>query len=219
MRGGRSGPSVWWFDPSFHDVDVVARAVVARGAHHRCRHSAVAGPRRFRDPCASGRRLARAELTPPTINYESWRIDVVKNETMSTRGSSMSAVIGEFGPAVLFVEDLDRTKAFYVDALGFSLGFEDSTSAGVFLGNDMFLLVTVPSASDMLTGEQLGTPNGQRPVGLFNIFVENVDEVFELLRSKGVEFFIDPVDRDWGRRTAHFKDPDGVVWEISQSIE
>jgi lactoylglutathione lyase len=87
------------------------------------------------------------------------------------------------------------------------------------LGDVMFLLVTVPSASDMLTGEVLGTPSGQRPVGLFNIFVENVDDAFDQLRAKGVQFFIDPVDRDWGRRTAHFKDPDGFIWEISQSIE
>jgi uncharacterized glyoxalase superfamily protein PhnB len=54
---------------------------------------------------------------------------------------------------------------------------------------------------------------------LFNIFVENVDEAFEALKSKGVAFFIEPMDRYWGRRTAHFKDPDGVIWEISQSIE
>lgn len=131
----------------------------------------------------------------------------------------MSAGMVEFGPPVLFVEDLERATSFYVETLGFTLGFGDATSAGVLLGNDMLLLVIVPSASDMLTGERLGTPSGQRPVGLCNIFVENVDEVFEKLRAKGVELFIDPVDRDWGRRTAHFKEPDGFIWEISQSIE
>jgi catechol 2,3-dioxygenase-like lactoylglutathione lyase family enzyme len=131
----------------------------------------------------------------------------------------MSVAIGEFGPPVLFVEDIGRTKAFYVDTLGFTLGFEDETSAGLFLGEEMFLLVSVPSASDMLPGEELGSPRGQRPVGLFNIFVENVDEAFEVLKSKGVVFIVDPVDREWGRRTAHFKDPEGVIWEISQSIE
>ena len=131
----------------------------------------------------------------------------------------MSVAIGEFGPPVLFVEDIGRTKALYVDTLGFTLGFEDETSAGLFLGEEMFLLVSVPSASDMLPGEELGSPRGQRPVGLFNIFVENVDEAFEELKSKGVVFIVDPVDREWSRRTAHFKDPEGVIWEISQSIE
>jgi catechol 2,3-dioxygenase-like lactoylglutathione lyase family enzyme len=131
----------------------------------------------------------------------------------------MSTAIGVFGPPVLFVEDLERAKEFYVGALGFSLAFEDPTSAGLLLGGDMFLLVTVPSAGEMLPGEELGTTNGQRPVGLLNIFVENVDEAYERLRSKDITFIVDPMDREWGRRTAHFKDPDGFIWEISQSIE
>jgi lactoylglutathione lyase len=134
-------------------------------------------------------------------------------------GLIMGAAIGELGPPVLFIEDVERSKAFYVDTLGFTLGFEDSTSAGLFVGDDMFMVVTVPSAEDMLTGETLSTPTGQRATGLFNIFVENVDEAFATLRAKGVEFIVDPIDRYWGRRTAHFKDPDGFVWEISQSIE
>jgi lactoylglutathione lyase len=125
----------------------------------------------------------------------------------------------EFGPPVLFVEDLATTKDFYLERLGFTLGFEDATSAGVFLGEEFLILVTIASASDMLPGQSLGSPRGQRSVGLFNIFVEDVDQTFEDLTSKGVEFFIEPTDREWGRRTAHFRDPDGVIWEISQSIE
>ena len=131
----------------------------------------------------------------------------------------MSNAYGEFGPMVLFVEDVVRARDFYVDVLGFSLGFEDETSAGVLLGDDLLLLVSVPSAADMLVGEDLGTPRNQRPVGLFNIFVEDVDVAYERLRSRGVTFIVDPVNREWGRRTAHFKDPDGFIWEISQSID
>jgi catechol 2,3-dioxygenase-like lactoylglutathione lyase family enzyme len=131
----------------------------------------------------------------------------------------MGVAIGEIGPPVLFVEDLGRSKDFYTATLGFELAFEDETSAGLMMGEDMFLLVTVESANDMLPGQELGTPQGQRSVGLFNIFVENVDEVFAAFRAKGVSFIVEPMDRYWGRRTAHFKDPDGFIWEISQSIE
>ena len=131
----------------------------------------------------------------------------------------MGEATGAFGPPVLFVEDVVRARDFYVDVLGMSLGFEDETSAGVFMGEELLLLVSVPSASDMLVGEELGTPRNQRPVGLFNIFVENVDESFARLKSLGVAFINDPIDREWGRRTAHFKDPDGFIWEISQAID
>ena len=143
----------------------------------------------------------------------------LRGDELDQWGLMMSNAIAEFGPPVLFVEDLGRAKAFYVDTLGFTLGFEDETSVGLLMGEDMFLLVTVGSATDMLPGEEVGTSLGQRSVGLFNIFVENVDEAFEGLKSRGVVFFIEPMDRSWGRRTAHFKDPDGVIWEISQSIE
>lgn len=130
----------------------------------------------------------------------------------------MGVAIGEFGPPVLFIEDLQRAKTFYVEILGFTLAFEDSTSAAVLLGDDMILLVTIEGA-EFLSREEPSSPRGQRPVGLFNIFVESVDEAFAALKSKGVEFFIAPVDREWGRRTAHFKDLDGFIWEISQSID
>lgn len=130
----------------------------------------------------------------------------------------MGVANGGFGPPVLFIEDLERSKSFYVDTLGITLAFENSSSLGLLLGDDMVLLVTVPGAEFMST-EDPSSPRGQRPVGLFNIFVDNVDETFEALKAKGVQFFLDPIDREWGRRTAHFKDPDGFIWEISQSID
>jgi catechol 2,3-dioxygenase-like lactoylglutathione lyase family enzyme len=122
------------------------------------------------------------------------------------------------GPPVLFVEDLERSKAFYTDVLGLSVGNEDSTSAGMVLGDDMILLVTVDSARDMLIGETPGTPRGNDPTLQFCLFVDNVDAWFERLSAMGVDFFIEPMDRYWGRRTAHFRDPDGFLWEISQAI-
>lgn len=130
----------------------------------------------------------------------------------------MGVALGGFGPPVLFIEDLERSRKFYVETLGFTLAFEDTSSAGVLLGDDMVLLVTIPGA-EFLSAQDPSSPRGQRPVGLFNIFVNNVDEAFATLRSRGVAFFLDPIDREWGRRTAHFKDPDGFIWEISQSID
>lgn len=71
----------------------------------------------------------------------------------------------------------------------------------------------------MLEGQTPASPRGQHPTGQFNIFVDDVDEAFARLSALGVEFFIEPMDRYWGRRTAHFKDPNGFVWENSQSID
>lgn len=131
----------------------------------------------------------------------------------------MSETSMSMGPPVLFINDLSQSKTFYVDVLGFNLVHEDDTSIALTMGADMVLLVTVGSATDMLAGETPDSPLGQKPSGIFNLFVDNVDAEYDRLSMDGVEFFIAPMDRSWGRRTAHFKDPDGFIWEISQSLE
>ena len=124
-----------------------------------------------------------------------------------------------FGPPVLWIEDLVRSKAFYVDVLGLNLAHEDSTSVALTLGGDMILLVTLDSAKEMLNGAAVTTPRGRPSTSEFCLFVDDVDASYERLMALGVDFFIAPTDRYWGRRTAHFRDPDGWIWEISQSIE
>ena len=131
----------------------------------------------------------------------------------------MSGPSASFGPPVLWIEDLERSKAFYVNLLGFNLSHEDSTSVALTLGSDMILLVTLESASEMLQGATVTTPKGLPSTSEFCIFVDDVDAWYERLSALGVEFFISPTDRYWGRRTAHLRDPDGWIWEISQSIE
>ena len=37
-------------------------------------------------------------------------------------------------------------------------------------------------------------------------------------RRKGVQLLNGPIDREWGKRTAAFADPDGHVWEIAAKI-
>lgn len=45
--------------------------------------------------------------------------------------------------------------------------------------------------------------------------VKDVDEYYDLLKNKGIEFINKPHDRnDWGSRVAHFYDPDNNIIEI-----
>jgi len=49
--------------------------------------------------------------------------------------------------------------------------------------------------------------------------VENVDAEFKRLKAKNVVFLANPTDRrEWFVRTAHFRDPDGNLIEINQSL-
>jgi lactoylglutathione lyase len=122
------------------------------------------------------------------------------------------------GPPVLFVTDLDRSKRFYCDILTFDVLFEDENSAGLQVGGDMLMLLDPEAQKDLLVGGPSGSPKGRAPMGVFNLFVDDVDSWFARLSAAGVEFLLEPQDRAWGRRTAHFSDPDGFVWEISKEI-
>jgi len=55
----------------------------------------------------------------------------------------------------------------------------------------------------------------------FSLFeVPNVDRASQELKTKGVVFETEPMDRpEWGIRTAHFRDPDGNLIEINQPLK
>jgi catechol 2,3-dioxygenase-like lactoylglutathione lyase family enzyme len=119
---------------------------------------------------------------------------------------------------VLFVENLERSKAFYRDVLGLQMKHEDEESAFFGLETVSLLLLSVAGARDLLSSEAVAA---QRPVGATSqlvAFVEDVDAVYADLSAKGVRFIREPVDRAWGLRTAHFTDPEGNIWEVSQSL-
>jgi len=70
-------------------------------------------------------------------------------------------------------------------------------------------------------GMMLGIePGGERGVKKgapdINLQVDNVDETYRDLKSKGVKFLTEPKDQTWGARTADFADPDGNVFTLVQ---
>jgi catechol 2,3-dioxygenase-like lactoylglutathione lyase family enzyme len=130
----------------------------------------------------------------------------------------MTVTLKRIDAAVLFVADLNRAKTFYGDTLGLHMNFEDDVSAAFDFDNTLLLLLTTAGAQDLLSSEAVAA---QRPTGASSqlvAFVEDVDAIHRELVAQGVEFVREPIDREWGLRTAHFKDPDGNVWEIAHSL-
>jgi lactoylglutathione lyase len=119
---------------------------------------------------------------------------------------------------LLFVADLQRSRDFYQNILGLQYEHGDDEGCAFILGPDALLLLDHKGADDLLTAADVdhGTAHGARSVIITS--VEDVDAVYEELRSKGVEFIRTPEDRSWGKRCAHFKDPDGNVWEIHADL-
>ena len=130
----------------------------------------------------------------------------------------MDAAIKDVGAIILFVEDLQRSKAFYRGVLGLDVEFEDDESVGFKVEGLTFIVLQVDRARVQLQGEPTATP-GAGATAFLTTFTDDVDALHATLVERRVSFFQRPTDQPWGMRTAYFKDPDGHVWEIAQPIQ
>ena len=120
---------------------------------------------------------------------------------------------------VLFVADFGRSRDFYENVMGLErLHGEEGVDAYFQMGADGLMLIARETADDLLSAGDVdhGPARGGRFVMATG--VDDVDAAYEELRARGAEFIRGPEDRHWGLRCAHFKDPDGNVWEIHAPV-
>ncbi|GJH40007.1 glyoxalase [Capnocytophaga sp. HP1101] len=114
--------------------------------------------------------------------------------------------------AGIITEKLAESKAFYTEVLGFGVSFE----------NDFYLLLHTPNGtaeiSFLLPHHSSQQPLFQPPFqgqGVYlTIEVENVDEVYQSLKAKGVPIAIELRDEPWGDRHFAITDPNGIGIDI-----
>ncbi len=118
---------------------------------------------------------------------------------------------------LLVVDDLDRSRVWYVDVLGADLYREYGGDSAVLslLGN-WLLLVTGGGPTDDKPGVSMSAPRDPTAVHhSFTIRVPDCQAAYEQLRQRGAEFLAPP--RQSGPETrCFFRDPDGHLFEISQ---
>jgi catechol 2,3-dioxygenase-like lactoylglutathione lyase family enzyme len=135
----------------------------------------------------------------------------------------------------LTVRDLDRSLAFYRDALGMETVFQQEKQGGYLAA-----IVGYPDAHvrmahlafpgdshrlelfQYLEPEGRGEPGEPRDVGITHVclLVEDVAPIYERLRTAGVDFYSEPVDVDTGANAGgiglYLRDPDGITLELFQ---
>jgi uncharacterized glyoxalase superfamily protein PhnB len=94
----------------------------------------------------------------------------------------------------------------------------DERSAVYNTENGILLLLNHEGADDLLGAGNVDHERKTGAQGVIVAAVDNADSVFEELTSRGVEFIQPPQDRWWGKRTAHFRDPDGHVFEVQHDL-
>ena len=115
----------------------------------------------------------------------------------------------------ILVENLERSKRFYIDKLGFALrqdapNFADFTGAGLTLA-----LWEIDHISDN-TGVSAKRGPGAHKVCVAVALArpEEVDECYEQLSARGVPFQAPPADYVWNARCCYFSGPDDELWEL-----
>jgi catechol 2,3-dioxygenase-like lactoylglutathione lyase family enzyme len=110
---------------------------------------------------------------------------------------------------ILPVADVDRSRAFYGDTLGWPVDHDQTVDENI-----RFVQVTPPgSACSVAFGRGL---SGMEPGSLraIQVVVDSADDALADLTARGVD--ADGVDdQPWGR-FVHFADPDGNTWTVQQ---
>lgn len=129
----------------------------------------------------------------------------------------MAAWPGSISAITLFVDDLAGTKAFYLEVFQLPILFEDEDSAVFRFDNTMINLLKSSAAMSLISPATVASPETGSRLQL-TLDVENVDATCAELALRGVELLNGPMDREWGIRTASFRDPGGHIWEIAQPV-
>jgi serine phosphatase RsbU (regulator of sigma subunit) len=124
---------------------------------------------------------------------------------------------------VIFVRDLERSRQFYVDQLGFELILDSQLSSG-----QRWLEVAPPDGSANLA---LVVPKPDEPeynlIGGYRwilFMTENVHSIYKEWSERGVHFISPPETPLWGGTYTRFEDPDGNAFgleafdEVRQSV-
>jgi catechol 2,3-dioxygenase-like lactoylglutathione lyase family enzyme len=119
----------------------------------------------------------------------------------------------------LIVDDYDRAIRFFVDALGFEL-VEDSPAQTNDGRPKRWVVVRPPGATSALLlaqadGERQAAAVGDQFAGRVGLFlrVDDFEEAYSRMRSKGVEFVTEPRREAYGQVVV-FVDVAGNRWDL-----
>jgi catechol 2,3-dioxygenase-like lactoylglutathione lyase family enzyme len=106
-----------------------------------------------------------------------------------------------------FVSDLERSKRFYGESLGWQLGTDENGVAGFSFGTG-YLVLHVENRQEP-----------RRYAGGMHVAVQVDDAAAEHGRLKRLGVQVgELLDQPWGERSFTFHDPDGYEWIYAQHV-
>jgi catechol 2,3-dioxygenase-like lactoylglutathione lyase family enzyme len=117
----------------------------------------------------------------------------------------------------LAVRDLDATRTFYVDGLGWEPALDvPGEVLMIKAGEHLVLSLWVEREFEVEVGP-IRRGEGVAPLTLsHNVRTsDEVDAILATARAAGADPVTEAVEREWGGYTGYFGDPDGFRWEIA----
>jgi catechol 2,3-dioxygenase-like lactoylglutathione lyase family enzyme len=118
----------------------------------------------------------------------------------------------KIGFVTVFVTDFDKSLDFYTKTLGMEIDYTDKANWAQFKSGEDVSLAIEKCAPDY--AEQ-----GSKMVGRFvgvTLMVDNIEEQYNRLVAKGVQFTGRPEKQHWGGTLANLKDLEGNVLTLMQ---
>jgi predicted enzyme related to lactoylglutathione lyase len=124
----------------------------------------------------------------------------------------MVAVVGGVTKVVVEVDDQERAKRFWTEQLGFEL-VQDTP-----YGEERWLEVRTPDKAVILVlglrqGERLPARHPSQPTSNVFFYAEDLQQTYEELRARGVEFPEPPVQQPFGWWSL-FQDSEGTRFAL-----
>lgn len=119
----------------------------------------------------------------------------------------------------LAVADVDRSRAFFVDGLGWQESlFVSGEVVMIKVGDRVVLSLWDRSGFEEEVGP-IATGAGFAPITLAHNVASpaDVDEVLEEALAAGATLHRRASQREWGGYSGYFLDPDGYAWEIAHN--
>lgn len=117
----------------------------------------------------------------------------------------------------LAVRDLDASRAFYVDGLGWTPALDVPGEVLMFKVADKVVLSLWAAAEFEAEVGPIARGGGVAPITLSHNVVTSgeVDAVLETARAAGADPVVAGQARVWGGYSGYFADPDGFRWEVA----
>ena len=128
------------------------------------------------------------------------------------------------GVAGLYVHDQDEALNFYVEKLGFAVHTDARNGDYRWLtvqhpdqpSFQLGLFIPQPPTVDEATAAKLREMIAKGAMPPLVLVVDDCRAAYEVMRTRGVEFTQEPVDR-YGSVDASFRDPSGNGWKMIEA--